>query len=273
MNGFFTRVGISEINFPWVIPNINRKTNQIDLNYIIGGVTTTETIELEYGFYTPAQIATLMVGQITQTAGLETFTMTYGTAQLAIEPVFEYTSTLAGVTGIYFTPVPTNTATYPFSDNTKQLFDLLGFSARNAVPPSSGNQIGNYTLCQATRYVDIVCTQLTNNQALKDQTSQPIARDLLARLYLGDGGGTGQSTVAPDEALFCPPGCAPLTIYRNYATPKQIQWIPNQPIPGYLAFQVYDMDGELLDDSLTLGAGNSLLEGVDWSMTMMVSEN
>jgi len=134
---------------------------------------------------------------------------------------------------------------------------------------------GNYTLCQAIRYVDIVCNQLTNPQALKDQTSQTVSRDMLCRIYIA-GSPTTQSTVAANDPSFCPAGCAPTTIYRNFTMPKQIQWIPNAPVGGYLTFQVYDDTGDLLDNAISL-AGQGPLgsiggDTVDWSMSMLVSE-
>jgi hypothetical protein len=276
MNGFLTRCGITEICFPWVIPNINVKTNSIQFAYQDGSnIPVVTSISLEYGFYTPHSLAQALVAEITQIDPLlSAFTMEYGNTGMSNygdEPLFTYASNNG--TGVAFLPWVYNTAPYPFSSNTKQLFDLLGFSNNNALLTTTNN-IGNYTLCQCTRYIDIVCNQLTNNQALKDQTSQSISRDMLCRIYLGDGGGTGQSTIAPSDASFCPPGCAPMTIYRNFATPKQIQWIPNQPIPGYLAFQVFDQDGNPLDESVTIAQGGSgHNQSVDWSMTLQVSEN
>ena len=65
-----------------------------------------------------------------------------------------------------------------------------------------------------------------------------------------------------------------MTIYRNFTTPKQIQWIPNQPIPGYLRFQVYDDAGALLSESTGLSYDlDSQYGNLDWSMTLQVSEN
>jgi hypothetical protein len=99
--------------------------------------------------------------------------------------------------------------------------------------------------------------------------SQPNARDVLARVYLGDAQGV-QSTVLPSSSTFCPPGCMPTTIYKNYSQPKQIQWIPNQPVPGYLQFDVYDDNGQPLADTMpSYALGN----GANWSMTILVSEN
>ena len=66
-------------------------------------------------------------------------------------------------------------------------------------------------------------------------------------------------------------GCAPFVIYQQYNNPKQIQWQPNQPVPGYLVFQVYDV-GDLLDSSAVYSA-NTSGQNEDWSMTLLVSEN
>jgi hypothetical protein len=54
--------------------------------------------------------------------------------------------------------------------------------------------------------------------------------------------------------------------------PKQIQWIPNQNIPGFLQFQVYDDTGDLLDNSLIVPNTGLASQFLDWSMTMLVSE-
>jgi hypothetical protein len=109
---------------------------------------------------------------------------------------------------------------------------------------------------------------LTNNQALKDTMSQEIARTVVCRLYAGDANIPGN--VSCSSSTFCPPGCAPFTIYRDYASPKQIAWLPNQPVGGFLQFQVYDDNGELLSlsDSFSAGANR-----VDWSITLLATEN
>jgi len=291
MNGFLTRCGITEVCFPWAIPNINVKTNKMLYYYTIGAAgPVAQQIDLENAFLRPHEIASAI--QAIVEIDVPGFTMEYASDGLG-NPSFSYATNDASNT-IAFIPMAYNAAGYPYPPQTKQLFDLLGFTNANSAFATSG--AGGYTFCQAIRYVDIVCNQLTNNQALKDQTSQTVARDMLCRLYLGDGGGTGQSTVpasntgvingtldASSGALeifndlspqFCPPGCAPMTIYRNFSTPKQIQWIPNQPIPGYLRFQVYDDAGALLSESTGLSFNvQSQYGNLDWSMTLQTSEN
>jgi hypothetical protein len=298
MNGFFTRLAVSEIVFPWTIPNINGKTNTMIIDFKIDA----DPIETTFcsfitGFYTPIQLAQKLV---TFVRGLDPafsgFTMSYGDFGL---PRFNYNTGSATI-GIAFRPLLANNLPnpitypadsillFPYSDNTKQLFDVLGFSNLNSVLAYGGatfasDTYGNATLCQPIRYVDIVCTQLTYNQALKDTSSQVVSRDALCRLYLGNGSGSPLantalyslgSTLEPPvfNQFYCPVGCAPFVIYQQYNNPKQIQWQPNQPVPGYLVFQVYDDVGDLLDSSAVYSA-NTSGQNEDWSMTLLVSEN
>lgn len=284
MPGFITRLGVSEVVFPWAIPNVNLKSQTIAVSYFLNGAAAEFfSFDIPIGFYTPSQLATIMQSSI-RTALLvssplvgQSFTMTYGSSvdgSANNVPMFKYATNVVGETIAFFPETP-NTPAYPYSAQSKQLFDLLGFTTINNAPLAAGS--GIYTYCQATRYIDIVSSQLTNSQAQKDQTSQTVARDMLCRIYLGDGGPGGQSTVQPSSSTFSPPGCAPTVLYRNFTNPKQIQWIPNQNIPGFLQFQVYDDTGDLLDNMVSLPVGGSATGYVvggslDWSMTLLVSE-
>jgi hypothetical protein len=276
MPGFMTRLGISEIQFPWVIPNINDKTYEVQFLYTIAPAATIAVVlTLSRGFYKPSQLAAAIQAAVLALPGnpVPTFTMTYGqgpfgNGTVGQGPFFTYISGAAG-TQVGFAPFDPNTADYPYSATTKQLFDILGFNINNETTSFIGT--GDVTYCQTTRYIDIVCNQLTNSQAQKDQTSQRVARDMLCRLYVSSAP-SGQSTITPQDPAFCPPGCAPTTIYHNYAVPIQIQWQPNQNIPGYLQFQVYDDSGDLLDLSIARSTALEAYNFADWSMTLLISE-
>ena len=289
MPGFFTRLAVTEVVFPWVIPNINPKTNQIQVFFQAPPPATpiVFVLSLNPTFATPAQIAAAMQQALrayTPDAGV-TFPFSALTFVYGAIPVpsgggpgintptnlccFEYATNNANLIG--FAPMGANTAAYPYPDTTKQLFDILGFSTGQQTNAFSGT--GAFTLGQAIRYVDIVCNQLTNNQALKDTTSQVVVRDSLCRLYLVNPG-TLQSTVQPSDAAFCPPGCAPMVVYRDFTHPKQIQWLPNQNIAGSLTFSVYDDTGAPLEESDPFfSPGVGYLNRTDWSLTLLVSEN
>jgi hypothetical protein len=280
MPGFMTRIGISEVVFPWVIPNINPRTNEIifSVSNGEGAHLNSTTISLVQGFYTPDALATALENAINAyllTLGYgDTISILYGILGI---PNFEITAVNGGTLDYMgLSALAENTAGYPYPATSKQLYDLLGLGTiqQFLIEPTIPIY-GSATLCQAIRYIDIVCNQLTNSQAQKDQTSQTVARDMLCRLYLGDAGGSASSTTGAVSNQFCPPGCAPFIIYRNFATPKQIQWIPNQNIPGFLQFQVYDDTGALLNQSVAVDEGDfqAGYTSTDWSMTMLVSEN
>jgi len=248
MNGFFTRLGVTEVVFPWMIPNINEATKIVGFDYKIGvAPTVASSCLLDLGFYTPSMIASAIQQEVrSQDAALAAFTMTYGVDDAGAQaPVFLYNTNALGVTVRFYPLDSGDMGTIPqINIRSRQLFDLLGFTNTQSTLAINGQ--GYQTFCQATRYVDIVCTQLTANQALKDTMSQVVARDVLCRVYVGDAQGV-QSTTLPSSSTFCPPGCMPTTIYRNFSQPKQIQWIPNQPVPGYLKFEVFDDAGNPLD--------------------------
>ena len=281
MAGFFTRLAVTEINFPFTVPNINKKTQTIGVSYSANGTSPVAlaTITIGTGFYTPSQLASKIQASVRALdASLAGFILLYGSIDYlhtpgvgGAEPVFSYGT--GNATTIAFNPLPYNTSAYPYSPQTKQLFDLLGFIDVNQTLDTS--TYGGFTLCQAIRYIDVVCNQLTAVSALKDNTSQPVVRDMLCRLYLGDGGGTGQSTTPPDNSAFCPPGCAPLTIYRAFPHPKQIQWLPAQNISGFLQFSVYDDAGDILSATANQESPSVAYigEGNDWSMSLLVTEN
>jgi hypothetical protein len=287
LNGAFSRIAVTEVNFQYAVPNINPKTNKIQMYYKVGAAPASApvTLQLPPGFYTPAQIASQIQNLVraVDIVNLGAFQMTYGTFGVGPTagtfPLFAYRTNAAGVL-IGFIPMTPATSTFPAyaQPNIKQLFDLLGFHGTPPPltildPPADGNcaliddYYGSPTFCQSTRYIDIVCSQLTNNQAVKDGMSQPITRDILCRLYLASP--SDPINVSPASSTFCPPGCAPFTLYRDFSTAKQIQWMPNCPMSGYLRFEVFDDAGELLAESDPAQAKTS----INWSMTLLATEN
>jgi hypothetical protein len=285
MSGFMTRLGVTEVTFPWVIPNINEYTKKIQVGWVVGGgIVQYQTITLRDGFFTPVELAAQLQGAVRAITGIATFVMTYAADGLAN---FQYAGN-PGTPGtlIGFQPLPYNSVDYPFGKTTKQLFDLLGFTTGPngnnivkdaqtdagavAIPPGSTNKFlyGAETFCQSIRYIDIVCSQLTYNQGLKDTMSQTIARDTLCRLYIALDGPDSGSAKQPNSADFQPYGTYPMTIHRQFSVPKYVQWTPNQPVPGGLRFEVYDDAGNNLVFASPLFEQYS-----DWSMTLLVSEN
>ena len=274
MNGFFTRLAVTEVVFPWSIPNINNTCSSIYFNYnIAGGVSGETLIRVPTNFYNPSALAAFLQAEInTQVGALAgDFKMVYSPdPAIADAPLSFYYYSNGGANQYSFSPLPYNSLIYPYPATTKQLFDVLGFvNIRNTIFRT--NTYGESSFAQSTRYVDICCSQLTYNQSLKDTSSQATVRDALVRVYLGDGGPSGTGITPPNASVidaFTPPGTAPFVIYRNFTSPKQIQWTPNQPVSGYLVFEVYDDNGIRLDNLVSFAD-----TGIDWSLTMQVTEN
>lgn len=276
MNGFFTRLGVSEVVFPWTIPNINAQTNRMIVRYTSGGPVTRFTLSVPGGFYTPNELAAKIQAILIATDPLFAGTgVGYGFDLIggsgAPTPVFSFDFSLTPLT-VAFEPMPyqPNPALPDFFqfNNTKQLFDILGLSLNPLITTFTTRKQGFSTYCQSTRYIDIVCEVLTYNQALKDTTTQVVARDSLARVYLG--AMNSNQNLQVNDPDFAPPGTTPGTIYAMYNNPKQIQWIPNQPVPSGLRFQIFDDEGTPLDD--LFGAIGASPE-INWSATILVSEN
>jgi hypothetical protein len=256
LNGFFTRIALTEVVFPYYIPNVNKQTNSIKVIYN-GGAEVLVTIA--EGFYTPLELAGVLQTALIAVTSPAT-TVTYlPTGQFQID---------VGVGDDILLFSPTT------GPNDFSLFDLIGgtddwFSAPAQI------QTGECTRCRFTDFIDIVCSQLTYNQELKDGSSDPIVRDVLARIYIeteNDQTVPVWNTVANDVTLTYDsniPGTAPYTIYRQFKTPKQILWNNTQSL-GNLKFEVYDSRGTLLSANSTVMPD---FRCPDWRISLLVSEN
>ena len=269
MSGFFTRLAVTEFSMDWTIPNINNNTFFMNVIYQPTGTgpATTSTIQIPNGFYSPKELAayiqTFIQGLDTSLASV---VFNYGTAGNGA--YFSYVNLSGSLpkATIAFSPLTTNPSTNkPIPDTQKQLFDLLGFGTKNQVLATSG--FGVSTFCVYTDYVDVVCSQLTYNQPLKDTMTQNIVRDTLCRVYLNQiNGQMNANTTAAGTATFATTGSRPFQIYHNYTHPKQINWTPNQNV-GQLRFQLFDDSGNPLSEAISQYIGGN------WQMTLLVTEN
>lgn len=267
LNGFFTRIALTEVVFPYFIPNINTKTESILVSEN-GGALQTITIPAG-GFYSPAALAGTLEAQLQAALGNPALTVSY------VDGVFTFATntvdTIAFARG--------NFGGLGAKLNEFQLYDLLNLSGPgvNGQQVDATSQISGVTRCRYTEYIDIVCSQLTYNQDVKDGSSDPVVRDMIARVYIEDETSPiipVYKTVAPEGPIMTAntaiPGTYPFTIYRKFPHPKQISWEKSQPI-GNLTFEVYDDKGQLL--SAHLGAIYPDSTMPDWRMTLLVSEN
>ena len=155
LGGFIRRMGVSEVQFPWCVPNVNRQSNTMNVAWDGGGPAGTATITLDTGFYTPHELAAAIETEVSAlSASLAGFTIQYSDSLNL--PVFYYDTHNAFI-NVGFSPVPVS-STNNITSQTRQLFDLLGFTTLNITPFPSAR--GLSTFCQFTRYIDIECAQL-----------------------------------------------------------------------------------------------------------------
>jgi len=254
LNGFFTRVALTEVRIPWYMMTITNRNNKIGLNYTIGGSTISYTITINAGWYNPTTLAAelqraIRAPVVNGGANLPSFTCVYNAPPNPY--IFFAQSNIVGQT---FNFVPADAL--PNLPNATSLYEMMNWSFGG----SNVNQGSGIPTMLSTEFIDIVCSQLTYAQDVKDGDTGR-ARDVLCRIYLAkDGVDTDPSTL----------GSAPFVIYRQFQTPKQIKWDNNLPI-GQLQFELYDDAGNIINSGFPDAVGYDETLG-DWSITLLVSE-
>lgn len=285
LNGFFTRLALTEFQINWGLPNISSawKNNQIFL--VRPAPAAPFLITLADNFYTPQDVADV-IQDIVQTAF----------------PAIAFTAACDKSTGIIGFSANVNISFRPVNLNGiyKELFDMLNFSY-NAVAQGTTPALTVYTgipVLRFTDYIDIVCDQLTAVQDVKDTSTSKTPRDVVARIYLDEAtpsDATYQNPVATeirDNAFvvtgYNTPaigsgaknnGVRPFIIYRQFANPKQIKWEQSVPL-GNVIFEIYDDQGRSIQQMLNAASnpatGTTPLQYAltcDWNASLLISEN
>ena len=266
MNGFFTRLAVSEVQFRWTMPTLTSRNNKI---YITSGGTD-YLITVPEGWYD--------IGAGASSAGNLAYAFQQQVIGASITGLSGFTCTYTGSAGGTVTTQPYNcfvaksnsSTTFYFKRYTDQakpnaigLFEMMSWTTNQiAVPQQTGSPDATYL---STPFVDIVCDNLTYNQSLKDADTG-ISRDVLCRIYLTPDAFTGNVANL---------GSAPILVHRCFPFPKQVRWSADQPI-GNLRVQVYDSEGYLLTtgDGVTGTSQTAYYDADmgDWNMNLLVSE-
>lgn len=258
LQGFFTRVALTEVRIPWYLPTITPRNNTIVLHYYPSAAPLQITVlQLNTGWYTPTTLAAelqrvIRLPVVNGGANLPSFTVTYSTTQYA----FTAASNIAGDEFIF---LPQPTASTQARTTVYEMMNWINnyvFSTQTSGVPTM----------LSTEFIDIVSSQLTYAQDVKDGDTGKVSRDVVARIYLAKDG------LDNDPASL---GSTPFVIYRQFQTPKQIKWDKNLPI-GQLSFELYDDAGQPLTTNV---AGSQALNVApldtamgEWSITLLVSE-
>ena len=235
MNGFFTRMAVSEVVLDWAVPNIALEYGNNSFSVELETGPVQYTVPLINGNYTIAQILNQIVAALNTAVGSAFFSITGSVT----------TTGYASLTG-----------TGNFEILASTLATQLGMiTGQQAI----GHPIQTPAVLPVT-YLDFACDQLTYNQSLKDETTNEVATNVLYRWVMAWDG------PSPVDSLGYPiyQGYQPFRARRILPFPKQVRWESNMPL-GQLAFRVIDSTGEIV----FIDFPQSQME---WNMCLLVSE-
>lgn len=215
-NGFFTRVGTTEVVLEWCEPNIVNEEIIFDISG--ASVRSNQTITFAGLNATVEQLLSAIVDLMSPFNGC--------TFSVGIVDGFVGIDCSGGKFQVVSTPLALKLG----------LAIGGGLASRQVI--SGCTDIRNY------RYIDITAPQLTYAQDLKDNSTQSVNRDVLCRWYFAE------DTPENLDGLGFPilQGYVPFVRRRMFNPPKQIKWDSNLPL-GNLQFQVFDEAGDLLPPS------------------------
>jgi hypothetical protein len=222
INGYFTRIALTELNYLWDIPNVLAtapwKNNTLSLEFGVlgtsGNAAAQITISVVENFYTPVELAAAL--QIALLAMPGVFASA-GWTCVYIERfnTFQIADTASDVP---FRIVPKN------KGDADDLCNLMGLS----IPSKTFSYVveSSFAPMHYTPYFDVISDQLTKKQNVRDNSTSTITgASLLARIYLNNEGCVAvreRTTIGTADTNII--GCRPFTLYKQFTIPKQIYW-------------------------------------------------
>jgi hypothetical protein len=253
LTGFFTRLALTELKFNWTIPTITAYNDGMGIIFRVNGVgpPIAGGIVVPAGqWHTPTTLAAVVQAEVRLVnPALANFTV------VADPNTGAFTAQTNTLTTFHFIP------TVPDNQRPRQttIYEMMNWIDNIVGGNDATQQFSGIPTMLPTQYVDIVCSQLSYNQDVKDADTSTVSRDLLARIYLA------QDWEGNPELV----GSQPFSIYRQFAFPKQIKWNSGQNLGGYLKFEVYDDAGYLLSTGLDPAYDVRMGE---WNATILASE-
>ncbi|MCX5727004.1 MAG: hypothetical protein NT030_07580 [Candidatus Saganbacteria bacterium] len=274
IQGNIKQVTVSEVNFPYDIPNIQEGFNTFELiaftfptspsprTSLTASVPGNLIITIKPGFYTGSELATAINAEIVVQ---QTTAPVSGVAANA--PTVEYSGSKNLFT--FKAPVnapPTNPTpnwgiwsayTFPISyqgavnDLGKDILSIMGFLKTDTIGTQTLNRVssdpahlpadfqaGSAAPLVFTQYIDICSPQLCKNQYMSDGSTTNLARrsDVICRLFVCD---NVSSTVAEVE------GTRPFILNRQYYNARVMRWTVDAAI-GSVDINLYDDVGQPL---------------------------
>ena len=241
--GQIMNIKLSEILFPYAIPNVNELNNTFGISNDPAGLISV-AITVPTGFYTGTSLAAAINPLIVAGLTTNTPTLTYN----ANTNVFTFAESGASYpVSIY--PIlnpgggsPVFASSAPVTS--PSILSLMGFNFATqdyAIP--SAVLVGGSAPLVYTQYIDVCSDVLTQYQNLPDaSTGTPNLQHVICRLYIANETSTA-SADASGNPIF--PGMIPFVIHRQFKNTKVMKW-NNQNSVDRIDIQLYDDAGRRL---------------------------
>lgn len=302
--GYMTRLALTEINFQWDVPNVNKFNNTLTVALWNGAGNAVQEyvrITIAEDFYTLPKLCFAIKTALNANAVGGALNMSYDVLIAGEDVAAGTASTTAFITRPrvqivlgagslgQFSFIPYNaTGTIgglavsvpPLTDD---LTNMLGFTPTLAGPITPYTSIySGYASTLYTPYIDIESNILTKNQNVADGTSQTrTTSSKLARVYLANEDivpreisitydNTGVVEFTTDNAI----GVSPFAFRREFRVPKVIQWNTTENV-DVIDLQVLDYRGNPLPVSTNItyaGTVASIDNTADFQFTIQATE-
>jgi len=270
VQGGFTRLKLTEVNFPYAIPNVNDYTNSfwVLVQPVPGGPLIGAEITVPNNFYYGSTLAFVTQGKMNLTAALSTsIGVTWNIDYVPNDSVAAYNGgfninayfTATPDTGVPFALYPGSPAdigTKPIPK--KSLLTVMGFNPLtnwNYMTSLTTSKFSLYAPMSYTSFVDVVSKKLTYFQKVADGTTNVNGQsEVICRIYIADEISlspqisilyTGGSPDRGQYQTTLPVGSAPYLIHRQFMCPKSFRWNENTAI-DWFDIALYDDVGQPL---------------------------
>ena len=263
MNAFAKRISVTELNFPWNIPNIVEDNNEFWIRRTDNA--TIFNIGIAPGFYLPSEIVT-SVNIALAAAGFAAPPPTLAYDVQTQQYIFDSGIATEELT-LYPADPTTTISPVDYSLGRPSMLYTLGVAYDQLYLANPTRFVrGNPASSLYTEYVDICSTKLSTFAEIQDGSSSNINKtSMICRVYLAD-----EVSVTTVEPI----GTRPFHIHRQFSTPKIFQWDPTAFI-DWLDVQVYDMYGNLVPLPQYVAAGAAGVKSgsyPDFQITLLASE-
>lgn len=221
VNGYFTRLAVTEACLEWAVPNIiGTDVSGYQFACDISGTTSGTILRIPNGFYSVAELIDAVAASMNST-GL------FGTVSV-VQNYMTPQGVKSGQVAIYATGGFRFSANQPQTNISRGLNSLLQVVLGG--PFATYKAIGINPDVRLFRYLDFVSPQLTYVQSVKDSNTTAQPYDVLLRWYMER---TDDQTIEDKYGYPIPYGCYQVRERRLFNPPKYIRWDTNLPVGNF----------------------------------------